>query len=78
MLPAREPWGDWVLHGEDYRACPGLSGAMPGERAAHVCAWPGELGLDAPILGAAELAFEELLSDPASRIRPRALAAAGS
>jgi predicted NBD/HSP70 family sugar kinase len=38
---------------------------------------PGELGLDAPILGAAELAFEELLSDPATRIRPRALAAAG-
>lgn len=38
---------------------------------------PGELGVDAPILGAAELAFEELLADPAIRIRPRALAAAG-
>jgi predicted NBD/HSP70 family sugar kinase len=38
---------------------------------------PGELGVDAPILGAAELAFEELLADPATRIRPRALAAAG-
>jgi predicted NBD/HSP70 family sugar kinase len=38
---------------------------------------PGELGLDAAILGAAELAFEELLSDPASRIRPRPLAVAG-
>lgn len=38
---------------------------------------PGELGIDAPILGAAELAFEELLADPASRIPPRALAAAG-
>ncbi len=38
---------------------------------------PGELGIDAPILGAAELAFEDLLADPATRIRPRALAAAG-
>jgi len=38
---------------------------------------PGRLGLDAPILGAAELAFEELLADPATRIRPRVLAAAG-
>jgi predicted NBD/HSP70 family sugar kinase len=38
---------------------------------------PGRLGVDAPILGAAELAFEELLADPAIRIRPRALVAAG-
>jgi predicted NBD/HSP70 family sugar kinase len=38
---------------------------------------PGRLGVDAPILGAAELAFEELLADPATRIRPRALVAAG-
>jgi predicted NBD/HSP70 family sugar kinase len=38
---------------------------------------PGELGVDAPILGAAEHAFEELLADPAIRVRPRALAATG-
>jgi predicted NBD/HSP70 family sugar kinase len=38
---------------------------------------PGRLGVDAPILGAAELAFEELLADPATRIRPRVLVAAG-
>jgi predicted NBD/HSP70 family sugar kinase len=38
---------------------------------------PGRLGVDAPILGAAELAFEELLADPAARIRPRSLVAAG-
>jgi predicted NBD/HSP70 family sugar kinase len=38
---------------------------------------PGELGTDAPLLGAAELAFEELLADPARRIPPRALAAGG-
>jgi predicted NBD/HSP70 family sugar kinase len=38
---------------------------------------PGTLGENGPILGAAELAFEELLGDPAARMRPRALAAAG-
>jgi predicted NBD/HSP70 family sugar kinase len=37
---------------------------------------PGELGENAPILGAAELAFEELLADPATRLRPRAAALA--
>jgi hypothetical protein len=42
---ALEPWSNWVLHGEDYRRCPVLNGAMPGERAAHVCAWPGNLNL---------------------------------
>lgn len=38
---------------------------------------PGRLGVDAPLLGAAEQAFEELLADPATRVRPRALVAAG-
>lgn len=33
---------------------------------------PGMLGVDAPLLGAAELAFEALLADPAARLRPRA------
>jgi predicted NBD/HSP70 family sugar kinase len=37
---------------------------------------PASLGLDAPLLGAAELAFEPLLNDPAAWLRPRnALAA---
>jgi predicted NBD/HSP70 family sugar kinase len=37
---------------------------------------PATLGVDAPLLGAAELAFEPLLSDPAAWLRPRhALAA---
>ncbi len=31
---------------------------------------PGQLGSDAPVLGAAELAFEPLLADPASRLGP--------
>jgi hypothetical protein len=40
---------------------------------------PSTLGVDAPLLGAAELAFEPLLSDPAAWIRPRhALAALAS
>jgi predicted NBD/HSP70 family sugar kinase len=33
---------------------------------------PGRLGADAPLLGAAELAFEALLADPAARLGPRA------
>jgi predicted NBD/HSP70 family sugar kinase len=32
---------------------------------------PATLGVDAPLLGAAELAFEPLLADPASWLRPR-------
>ncbi|HSI99735.1 MAG TPA: ROK family transcriptional regulator [Patescibacteria group bacterium] len=32
---------------------------------------PGTLGADAPLLGAAELAFETLLADPAARLGPR-------
>jgi predicted NBD/HSP70 family sugar kinase len=42
---------------------------------------PGDLGVDAPIIGAAELAFEPMLADPASRLalvrgRPPAVASA--
>jgi predicted NBD/HSP70 family sugar kinase len=36
----------------------------------------GKLGVDAPLLGAAELAFEPLLDDPAAWLRPRRLAIA--
>ncbi len=34
---------------------------------------PTTLGVDAPLVGAAELAFEPLLSDPAAWLRPRAM-----
>lgn len=37
---------------------------------------PTSLGLDAPLLGAAELAFEPLLTDPAAWLRPRTSLAA--
>ena len=36
---------------------------------------PASLGVDAPLLGAAELAFEPLLADPAMWIRPAAATA---
>lgn len=49
---ALQPWQAWVLHGEEYRACPVLSGSMPGQPASHVCAWPGELTLTVDEAGA--------------------------
>lgn len=44
---------------------------LPGPRAL-VRIVPARLGVDAPLLGAAELAFEPLLADPAGWLRPRA------
>jgi predicted NBD/HSP70 family sugar kinase len=44
---------------------------LPGPRAL-VRIVPAHLGVDAPLLGAAELAFEPLLADPARWLRPRA------
>jgi hypothetical protein len=32
---------------------------------------PAELGIDAPLIGAAELAFDPVLADPAARLGPR-------
>jgi predicted NBD/HSP70 family sugar kinase len=39
---------------------------------------PASLGIDAPVLGAAELAFEPLLADPAARMRGPRFAAASA
>ena len=47
--------------------------ALPASRAL-VRVVPAMLGLDAPLLGAAELAFEPLLADPAAWLRPRDVA----
>ena len=47
-----EPWRDWVLYGEEYRACPVLNGSRPGQESNHICAWPGELALDVDEYGA--------------------------
>ncbi len=38
---------------------------------------PASLGVDAPVLGAAELAFESFIADPASRLRDERRSAAG-
>jgi hypothetical protein len=52
-VPAElEPWRDWVLYGEEFRACPAFNGAQPGERGNHVCAWPGALIIDVGSNGA--------------------------
>jgi predicted NBD/HSP70 family sugar kinase len=45
--------------------------ALPAPRAL-VRVVPASLGVDAPLLGAAELAFEPLLADPAAWLEPRA------
>jgi predicted NBD/HSP70 family sugar kinase len=37
---------------------------------------PAQLGEDAPLLGATELAFEPFLSDPATWLKPRSVALA--
>ncbi len=47
---------------------------LPGSRAL-VRIVPARLGVDAPLLGAAELAFEPLLADPAGWLRPRGVRA---
>jgi predicted NBD/HSP70 family sugar kinase len=39
---------------------------------------PATLGVDAPLLGAAELAFEPFLADPAAWLGPRELLAAAA
>ncbi len=44
--------------------------SLPGSRAL-VRVVPARLGVDAPLLGAAELAFEPFLADPAAWLRPR-------
>jgi hypothetical protein len=52
---ALEPWRDWVLFGQEFRACPVLNGQTPGQDAGYVCAWPGELAID---VGADGASFE--------------------
>ncbi|HUG73632.1 MAG TPA: hypothetical protein VMK82_09430, partial [Steroidobacteraceae bacterium] len=41
-----QPWQDWVLRGQEFRACPFLATRPPGTATSHVCAWPGALTLD--------------------------------
>jgi hypothetical protein len=43
--PLRE-WQQWVLNGQEFRACPFLATRTPGDARSHVCAWPGTLELN--------------------------------
>ena len=69
-----------ILGGQLVRSYPFVRSALEAEldrrvlRASRqiVRVVPATLGLDAPLLGAAELAFEPLLADPAAWLRPRA------
>ncbi len=58
------PWVERTLEAELTRR------ALPAPRAL-VSVVPASLGVDAPLLGAAELAFEPLLADPAVWVGPR-------
>ncbi|MDE0421574.1 MAG: hypothetical protein OXK76_11910 [Gammaproteobacteria bacterium] len=46
-----EDWRDWVLHGEEYRACPFLYNSTATERNDFICAWPGQLDLSVTAAG---------------------------
>jgi hypothetical protein len=39
-------WQAWVMHGQEFRACPFISTRQPGNAGSHICAWPGPLMLD--------------------------------
>jgi len=45
-------WRAWVLHGEEYRACPAGYNTDFVDSSAFVCAWPGELTLEVGADGA--------------------------
>ena len=49
---ALAPWRNWVLYGEEFRACPVRNGTLPGQAANHLCTWPGTLTLDVAAGGA--------------------------
>ena len=49
---ALAPWRNWVLYGEEFRACPVRNGTLPGQAANHLCTWPGTLTLDVAAAGA--------------------------
>ena len=41
-----EPWRNWVLYGEEFRACPVLNGSAAEQAGGPVCAWPGRLSVE--------------------------------
>lgn len=50
---ALEPWRSWVMHGQEFRACPLLAGKEGKAADEYLCAWPGVLDIRADANGAA-------------------------
>ncbi len=48
-----EAWRDWVLKGDEFRACPLMAGRAGEGREAYTCTWPGTLSIAADATGAA-------------------------
>ncbi|HKE47073.1 MAG TPA: hypothetical protein VKB52_03340, partial [Rhodanobacteraceae bacterium] len=48
-----EPWRAWVMHGQEFRACPLLVGKEGKSAEEYLCAWPGVLDVRADANGAA-------------------------
>jgi len=48
---ALEPWRAWVLHGQEFRACPLIAGKHGNAADDYLCAWPGVLTLNADAAG---------------------------
>ncbi len=44
--PDLQPWQGWVLHGEEFRRCPYITGSASMDALAFQCAWPERLVLD--------------------------------
>jgi hypothetical protein len=49
--PELEPWRGWVLHGEEFRRCPFLTGSASANANAFQCAWPERLILNVDARG---------------------------
>jgi hypothetical protein len=47
-----EPWRAWVMHAQEFRACPLIAGKAAAEAADFLCAWPGVLNLSTDATGA--------------------------
>ncbi len=45
LPPELAGWSDWVIRGQEFRRCPFFATSMPGQPAAHRCAWPEPLTL---------------------------------
>lgn len=47
-----EPWRGWVMHQQEFRACPLIAGHSGNDANDYLCAWPGVLNLSADASGA--------------------------